>query len=270
MANKGDFLNNNIMVELKKNIYYELSNRYKYCKNCDKEVCVEIVASANLPSEFGDFKIYAFYNNKDQKEHVAIVKGEIFEKENVPLRLHSECLTGDALGSLRCDCRNQLIHTLKKIESLKIGVVLYLRQEGRGIGLLNKIRAYELQDKGYDTVEANLMLGFKEDERDYRIASLMIKSLGIKSIKLLTNNPNKIEQLKKYGINVNGRIPVLIKPNKFNEKYLKTKLLKQHHMLDDLFYENRKEINKYEINKKPIKDEKENKKCPFKKYKNNY
>ncbi|MEM3373901.1 MAG: GTP cyclohydrolase II [Candidatus Woesearchaeota archaeon] len=214
----------------------DLLKRYHYCRNCDKDVCVEIVAKANLPSEFGNFKIVAFYNNKDQKEHVAIVKGDVSNKENVPVRLHSECLTGDALGSLRCDCRRQLIESLKKIEELGNGVVLYLRQEGRGIGLINKIKAYELQDKGYDTVEANLILGFKEDERDYKIASLMIKALEIKSIKLITNNPNKIEQLKEYGIIVNGRIPVLIKPNKFNEKYLETKMIKQHHMLDDLFY----------------------------------
>lgn len=207
----------------------------QYCLNSKEKICVETAAVANLPTEFGMFQIVSFYNNKDFKDHVALVHGDVYEKENVPIRLHSECLTGDALGSLRCDCRKQLITALKKVASLKCGVVLYLRQEGRGIGLMNKLKAYQLQDNGYDTVEANKALGFKDDERKYVIAALMIKLLNIKSVKLMTNNPKKINELKKNGIKITGRIPVMIKPNKYNKFYLKTKMEKSGHMLDDLF-----------------------------------
>lgn len=192
---------------------------------------ISIVARANLPTRFGNFKIVAFGNSPDGKEHVAVVKGKVNGETSVPLRLHSECLTGDALGSLKCDCREQLETALTSLGRKKNGVLLYLRQEGRGIGLTNKIRAYSLQDHGYDTIEANRFLGFPEDLRDYDIAADMIRLLGVKSVKVLTNNPNKIEQLKKHGINVVGRIPSIVRPNRHNKNYLKTKKEKAGHLL---------------------------------------
>jgi len=195
-------------------------------------ICVRIVAMAELPSRFGDFHIIAFENNRDGKEHVAITKGDVIGASNVPVRLHSECLTGDVVGSLRCDCRDQLEAALKAIGQMEKGVVLYLRQEGRGIGLINKIRAYSLQDQGLDTVEANLALGFRDDERDYAVAAHMLMSLKIESIQLMTNNPKKIAQLTQYGIQVNGRIPHIMEPNDHNRFYLETKAAKSGHMID--------------------------------------
>ena len=206
------------------------------CPGCEgihrNFVCVHIEAIAELPSRFGDFHIVAFSNNQDGKEHVAIIKGEVFGAEDVPVRLHSECLTGDVIGSLRCDCRDQLEAALKKIGEMDKGVVLYLRQEGRGIGLTNKIRAYSLQDQGLDTVEANIALGFRDDERDYAIAAHMLQSLKIQSINLMTNNPKKIDQLTQYGVKVNKRIPHIIPSNEHNRFYLETKAAKSGHMID--------------------------------------
>ncbi len=197
-----------------------------------QKLCVRIVGVAELPTRFGDFRIVAFWNNRDAKEHVAIVRGEVVGMDRVPARLHSECLTGDALGSLRCDCRDQLEASLRAIGRLDRGLVLYLRQEGRGIGLINKVRAYALQDRGMDTVEANLALGFRDDERDYAIAAHMIASLGIRSVCLMTNNPGKIRQLEQYGIRVADRIPHVIPPNEFNRFYLETKASRSGHWID--------------------------------------
>lgn len=196
------------------------------------KVCVKVVAMAELPSRFGDFHIVAFANNRDGKDHVAITKGDVIGAEDVPVRLHSECLTGDALGSLRCDCRDQLETALKAIGQMERGMVLYLRQEGRGIGLTNKIRAYSLQDQGLDTVQANLALGFRDDERDYAVAAHMLMSLKIRSVRLMTNNPKKINQLTQYGIQVNGRIPHIMQPNEYNRFYLETKAAKSGHLID--------------------------------------
>jgi len=196
------------------------------------KICVRIVAMAELPTRFGNFHIIAFENNRDGKDHVAITHGDVIGASNVPVRLHSECLTGDALGSLRCDCRDQLETALKAIGQMDRGLVLYLRQEGRGIGLTNKIRAYSLQDQGLDTVEANLALGFRDDERDYAVAAHMLMSLKIDSIQLMTNNPKKIDQLQQYGIQVNGRIPHIMLPNEYNRFYLETKAAKSGHMID--------------------------------------
>jgi len=196
------------------------------------QVCVRIVAVAKLPSRFGDFRIVAFWNNRDQKDHIAIVHGDVVGAEDVATRMHSECLTGDVIGSLRCDCRDQLETALMKIGSLERGVVLYLRQEGRGIGLANKIRAYALQDRGLDTVEANLALGFRDDERDYAVASHMLLSLGIGSVQLMTNNPDKVNQLKKYGVRVSSRLPHLLPPNPHNRFYLETKAKRSGHYID--------------------------------------
>lgn len=196
------------------------------------EICVRIVAIADLPTRFGDYQVVAFWNNFDKKEHAAFVHGDIFEKEDVPVRLHSECLTGDAIGSLRCDCREQLVESLARIGKMDRGIVLYLRQEGRGIGFVNKIKAYQLQDAGFDTVEANEKLGFRPDERDYDIAAHMLMSLHVKSVKLLTNNPDKLKDLQLHGINVVARIPVVMPPNQFDKFYLETKQKKLGHILD--------------------------------------
>jgi len=196
------------------------------------EVCVRIAAIAELPSRFGQFHIVAFYNNKDNKEHVAIVRGDVCESEDVPVRIHSECLTGDVLGSLRCDCRDQLESALRMIGEMEKGILLYMRQEGRGIGLINKIRAYGLQEHGYDTVEANIALGFRDDERDYSVAAHMLQSLHVKSVRLITNNPKKIEDLTKNGIVVTGRIPHVMPINEYNRFYLETKAIKSGHLID--------------------------------------
>jgi GTP cyclohydrolase II len=195
-------------------------------------VCVKIAAVADLPTIFGTFHIVGFWNDRDGKEHVAIVKGDPFAREDVPVRLHSECLTGDALGSLRCDCRDQLASSLRAIGRQETGMVLYLRQEGRGIGLLNKLRAYALQDEGLDTVDANLALGFRDDERDYSIAAHMLDLLQVRSVRLMTNNPRKLDGLASYGIKVNGRIPVVIPANEHNRSYLETKALRSGHLID--------------------------------------
>lgn len=187
---------------------------------------IEISNVANLPSRFGMFKVQAF--KEDKKEHLVIIKEPY--KEPVNIRIHSECLTGDAIGSLKCDCRDQLEESLKFIEK-NGGMVIYLRQEGRNIGLLNKINAYNLQDKGLDTIEANHQLGFKTDERTYEIVDFILKYYKIKSINLLTNNPKKLMGL--HNVKVVARVPIIIKPNKFNEKYLQTKKNEMGHLLDD-------------------------------------
>ncbi len=188
---------------------------------------------AELPTQFGHFKIYAYRHTVDNCEHVAIVKGDPahFVDEPVMVRMHSECLTGDALGSLRCDCRMQLQAALKMIESAGQGIVVYLRQEGRGIGLINKLKAYSLQDMGLDTVEANERLGFPADLRDYGMGAQMLMDLGVKKIRLITNNPRKIAGVKGYGLEVVDRLPLLIEANDHNSHYLATKAKKLGHML---------------------------------------
>jgi GTP cyclohydrolase II len=200
----------------------------------EQHVCVRIAAIAELPSRFGRFQVVGFWNNRDGKDHVAIMHGNAMGREDVPTRVHSECLTGDALGSLRCDCRDQLEVALRAIARHDCGLVLYLRQEGRGIGLLNKLRAYGLQDRGLDTVEANLALGFRDDEREYSIAAHMLYSLKVRSIRLLTNNPRKVEDLARFGVKISGRLPHVIPANEYNRFYLETKRDKSGHILDSL------------------------------------
>jgi len=195
-------------------------------------VCVRVVAVAALPTRFGPFRLVGFWNNRDAKEHVALVLGEVVGGDEVPVRLHSECLTGDVMGSLRCDCRDQLTGGLEAIQRLGRGVLLYLRQEGRGIGLINKIRAYALQEAGLDTVEANLALGFRDDERDYAVAAHMLHSLDLRSVNLITNNPEKLRQLAQHRVTVAGRIPHVIPPNEFNRFYLETKARRSGHLFD--------------------------------------
>lgn len=195
-------------------------------------ICVRVDALAQLPTRFGRFRIVSFWNNRDGKEHVALVHGDVMGHAEVPTRMHSECLTGDALGSLRCDCRDQLEAALRSLARMERGLLLYLRQEGRGIGLRNKVRAYQLQDRGLDTVEANRALGFRDDERDYGVASHMIASLNVESVRLMTNNPNKILQLEKNGIRVAGRIPHVMPANEFNRFYLQTKAIRSGHFIE--------------------------------------
>lgn len=192
---------------------------------------VRLVAEAKLPTRHGFFRVVAF-EALDGKEYGAVVKGEVAGKDAVPVRLHSECFTGDVMGSIKCDCRDQLEAALNYLgEEAEFGAVLYLRQEGRGIGLANKIRAYALQDAGLDTVQANRALGFQDDERRYDVAAQMLEELGIRSVQLLTNNPNKIEGLRELGIPVVGRIPVKTPPTAFNAFYLETKRDKSGHLL---------------------------------------
>ena len=190
-------------------------------------------AVTKLPTQFGDFMIYGYRDTKDNSEHVAVVKGDPAEFKDKPVmvRVHSECLTGDALGSLRCDCRMQLQAALKMIENVGSGIIVYLRQEGRGIGLINKLKAYSLQDIGYDTVEANERLGFPADLRNYGVGAQMLNDLGVQKIRLITNNPRKIAGLKGYGIEVVDRVPLLIEANDYNSIYLETKAEKLGHML---------------------------------------
>ncbi|MFX0126169.1 MAG: GTP cyclohydrolase II [Candidatus Hodarchaeota archaeon] len=189
-----------------------------------------IVAIADFPSKFGRFQIIGFVNNKDRGEHIAIVKGDIMSKTGLVTRLHSSCLTGDALGSLRCDCGSQLARSLKMIEKEGSGVILYMQQEGRGIGLLNKLRAYALQDNGFDTFDANVALGFGPDQRNYEVAGAMLEKLGVKTIRLITNNPEKIKQLGKH-IEIVERVPLDLPPTKYSIDYLKTKKQRFGHLL---------------------------------------
>lgn len=202
--------------------------------DCGKhgEVCVRIAAVADLPTRYGDFQVVAFHSPSDGKEHAALVRGNVVGKRGVPVRLHSECLTGDAFTSLRCDCREQLERGLELVGAANQGIVLYLRQEGRGIGLANKIRAYKLQqEQGLDTVDANLALGFQDDLRDYGVAAALLRTLGVRSVDLLTNNPAKVLGLQRHGMAVTSRVPHAIAPGQHNEAYLATKAMRSGHLL---------------------------------------
>lgn len=197
----------------------------------EKEVYVKRVTKADMPTKYGDFEIVGYENILNGEHHVALVKGDISNGEPVLIRVHSECLTGDAFGSLRCDCGEQFAAAMKSIEEEGRGILLYMRQEGRGIGLINKLKAYELQDKGMDTVEANLALGFPEDMRDYGIGAQILVDLGVEKIKLMTNNPKKIAGLTGYGIEIVDRVSIQMNHNERNEQYLRTKQEKMGHIL---------------------------------------
>jgi 3,4-dihydroxy 2-butanone 4-phosphate synthase/GTP cyclohydrolase II len=195
------------------------------------EMIVSRQVAARIPTEHGIFRLILFHNSTDHKEHVALVMGDVDQHEEVLVRMHSECFTGDVLGSLRCDCGEQLDQSLQMIGGAGSGVVLYLRQEGRGIGLLDKLRAYNLQDEGLDTVEANLRLGHQPDEREYTAAAHMIRDLGIRSINLITNNPAKISELRRLGIVVQRRMPIEVPARPENAGYLRTKVSRMDHLL---------------------------------------
>lgn len=197
-----------------------------------KEIIVEREVCARLPTKAGEFQLYLYTNNRDNKEHLALVMGDVHGKEDILVRVHSECYTGDVLGSLRCDCGEQLNCALHAIATHGGGVLIYLRQEGRGIGLLDKLRAYNLQDEGLDTVEANLALGHQPDERDYTIAARILNDLGIRSVRLLTNNPMKIEDLRQLGVPIVERVPLEATITADNIDYLFTKVRRMNHMLD--------------------------------------
>jgi 3,4-dihydroxy 2-butanone 4-phosphate synthase/GTP cyclohydrolase II len=202
------------------------------CASCEFETCVKVVSVADFPTAYGKFRIIGFVNNKDRKDHIIVLKGDVGDGRGMLTRVHSACLTGDALGSLRCDCGPQLHLALERIEREGRGILLYHQEEGRGIGLVNKIRAYALQDGGYDTIDANLALGFAADGRDYGVPAEMLKKIGVVSVRLMTNNPEKVQDMEKNGIPVDERVSHELPTHADNRKYLETKRERFGHILD--------------------------------------
>lgn len=198
------------------------------------DILVDCEASVRMPTKYGEFKAYGYVNRLNGEHHVALVKGDIGDGKNILCRVHSECLTGDTFGSLRCDCGQQFAAAMTQIEKEGRGILLYMRQEGRGIGLINKLKAYELQEQGMDTVEANLALGFREDQREYYIGAQILRHLGVKSMRLLTNNPDKVYQLKEFGLEIVERVPIQMDATAYDIRYLRTKRDRMGHLLSEI------------------------------------
>ena len=233
MRDDGDMMRRDDLIDFAKKHNLKMitvSDLIDYRKK--NEDLMELYAKAKMPTKYGEFEILTFVNKITKEHHVVLTMGDISSGEDVLCRVHSECLTGDALGSKRCDCGEQYDYAMRKIAEEGRGIMVYMRQEGRGIGLVNKLRAYELQDSGLDTVDANIALGFRDDMREYYEAYQMLKNLGIKSIKIMTNNPDKIKYLNNYGLEIKDRVPIQIEASEYDAFYLKTKKERMGHILD--------------------------------------
>ena len=233
MRADGEMMRSPELAELAKQYglkFITIHDLQNYLKRHD--VLVERVARAHMPTKYGDFVAYGYVNRLNGEHHVALVKGDIGDGQNLLCRVHSECLTGDTFGSLRCDCGQQFAAAMSQIEREGRGVLLYMRQEGRGIGLINKLKAYELQEQGLDTVAANLALGFRPDQREYYIGAQILRDLGVRTMRLLTNNPDKVYQLADFGLEILSRVPLQMQATDYDKKYLETKRDKMGHILD--------------------------------------